>query len=167
MAILLRLKELLDAKRVPYQVHSHPAAYTAAEVAAADHVPPSEMAKVVVLRSESGFLMAVVPASRELDVERLREAVGDPRLRLATEEEFTPLFPGCEPGAMPPIGDLFGLPVWADDALGREVETVFNGGNHRETVHMAYASFAHLAHPSFAAISRERHGAAYRPVAWA
>ncbi|HZR81004.1 MAG TPA: YbaK/EbsC family protein [Candidatus Binatia bacterium] len=165
MAILPKLKELLDARQVRHEVRAHKVAYTATGVAAADHVPPSEMAKVVVLRGCGGYLMAVLPASRELDVERLRDAVGDPDARLASEDEFAHLFPGCEPGAMPPFGDLFGMPLWADDSLGRESETVFNAGNHRETVHMAYCDFVRLAHPTFAAFARQHAGAAYRPAA--
>ncbi len=149
MSMSQRLKEFLEAQHVPYEVHEHPVAYTARAVAAADHVPATEMAKVVVLRSERQFLMAVLPASRDLDLQRARDAVGDRRLRLASEDELTGLFPDCEVGAMPPFGDLFGLPVWVDDSLGREAETVFNAGSHRETVHMAYKDFVRLAHPSF------------------
>lgn len=154
--MLPRLKQLLEAERVPYQVHPHPVAYEATAVAAADHVPPSEMAKVLVLRSDRQFLMAVLPATRDLELERLRDAVGDPRLRLASEDEFAGLFPGCEPGAMPPFGRLFGLPLWVDDSLGREEETVFNAGNHRETVHLAYRDYVRVAHPAFGDFGRRR-----------
>src|SRR5262245_10591628 len=83
MAILSSLQRLLDAKNVPYEVHAHRRALTAAEVAAADHVPPSEVAKVVVLRSGEEFVLAVLPATRHLDLERLRALAGDQQLRLA------------------------------------------------------------------------------------
>src|SRR5215472_19042683 len=153
MAILPSLQRLLDGNHIPYEVHTHPAAMTAAELATADHVPPSEVAKVVVLRSSERFLLAVLPATRHLDVERLRALVGDPQLRLATEAEFADAFPECELGAIPPIGELFGLPLWVDDSLGRETETVFSAGTHRETVHLAYRDFVRLAKPTFGAFS--------------
>jgi Ala-tRNA(Pro) deacylase len=98
--------------------------------------------------------MAVLPASHTLDLERLRETTGEPGLRLAAEREFADAFPDCEPGAIPPFGQLFGMPVWVDDSLGRERETVFNGGNHRETVHLAYQDFVRLAKPQFGEFSR-------------
>src|SRR5688572_12005663 len=85
MAILRSLKRLLDDGQVHYEVHAHPRTFTARETAAADHVPPSEMAKVVVLRGHDRFLMAVMPASHVLDLERLRETVGDRELTLASE----------------------------------------------------------------------------------
>ena len=154
MAILRSLKRLLDENHVSYEVHAHPRAFTAKETAEADHIPPSEMAKVLVLKGHDRFLMAVLPASHTLDVDRLREAVGDTELRMASEREFADVVPACEPGAIPPFGQLFGLPLWVDDSLGRERETVFNAGNHFETVHLAYQDFARLAKPQFGEFSR-------------
>ena len=153
MGMMERLRQLLDSSNVPYELHQHVRADTATAVAAAEHVPCSEMAKVVLLRAGSGYLMVVVPASRRLDLARARDAVEEPDLELASESELAQLFPDCETGAMPPFGNLFGIPVWVDDALGRESETVFNAGNHRETVHMAYADFVRLAKPSFGALT--------------
>jgi Ala-tRNA(Pro) deacylase len=126
---------------------------TAAELAHADHVPPSEVAKTVVLRSGERFLLAVMPATRHLDLERLRALAGDPTLRLATEAEFAGVFTACELGAIPPIGPLWGLPVWVDDSLGREAETVFCAGNHHEAVHVAYRDFVRIANPTFGEFS--------------
>ena len=154
MAILQSLQHLLDEHQIRYEVHAHPRSFTAKETAAADHIPPSEMAKVVVLKSRERLLMAVIPASHTLDVDRLRATVGDAELRLASEREFADEFPACEPGAIPPFGQLFGMPLWVDDSLGRERETVFNAGNHCETVHLAYQDFVRLAKPQFGEFSR-------------
>src|SRR5262249_3856184 len=161
MAILSSLQRLLDGNHIPYEVHTHPAAMTAAELAAADHVPPSEVAKVIVLRSSEQFLLAVLPAARRLDLDRMRALVGDPQLRLASESEFATVFPACELGAIPPIGGLFGVPVWVDDALGREAETVFSGGNHHETVHVAYRDFVRIANATFGEFSTRRSPSAH------
>ena len=154
MAMLPSLQRLLEDNHVPYEVHAHRRAFTAKETAAADHAPPSEVAKVVVLKGHDRFLMAVLPASHTLDVARLRQTVGDPDLELASEREFAEAFPACEPGAIPPFGHLFGMPLWVDDSLGRERETICNAGNHRETIHLAYADFVRLAKPQFGEFSR-------------
>jgi Ala-tRNA(Pro) deacylase len=158
MAMMERLKQFLDASQVRYQVHTHSRANTATAVAAADRIPLSEMAKVVLLRAGHQYLMAVLPASRRLDLTQLRVATEEPDLELASESDVTQLFPDCETGAMPPFGNLFGLPVWVDDSLGREAETVFNAGNHRETVHMAFSDFARLVRPSFGVLARPPEG---------
>jgi Ala-tRNA(Pro) deacylase len=154
MAIMQSLQRLLDDNRVRYQVHAHPTSFTAKETAAADHVPPSQMAKVVVVKSDERFLLAVIPATHTLDLDLLRETVGDAKLRLASEGEFADAFADCEPGAIPPFGQLFDMPTWVDDSLGREREMVFNAGNHRETVHLAYGDFVRLAKAEFGEFSR-------------
>jgi Ala-tRNA(Pro) deacylase len=73
---------------------------------------------------------------------------------LATESEFERLFPGCDLGAEPPFGDLYGLPVWVDASLAEDPSIVFNGGTHAEAVRIAYRDFERLAHPRLARFAR-------------
>jgi Ala-tRNA(Pro) deacylase len=150
MPILTKLKEFLDASGVSYDVHSHPTAYTARQVAAEEHIPKHEMAKVVMVRDGGEYLMAVLPAPYHVDLDRLGKAAERTGMRLATEAEFAGLFPGCAPGAMPPFGNLYGIPVWVDEALAREDEIAFNAGTHEQTVHLRYADFARLVQPRVA-----------------
>ena len=152
MPILTKLREFLDANGVRYEVRSHRTAYTAQEVAAEEHVPGREMAKVVMVRDGGDCLMAVLPAPYHVGLEQLGRAAGRSGLRLATEAEFAGLFPACEPGAMPPFGNLYGIPVWVDETLARDDEIAFNAGNHEQTVHMKYADFARLVEPRVASL---------------
>jgi Ala-tRNA(Pro) deacylase len=152
MPILAKLKEFLDANGVRYTVGAHPTAYTAQQVADAEHIPAREMAKVVVVRDGRAYLMVVLPAPYHVALERLEKATGRADLRLATESEFVALFSGCEPGAMPPFGNLYGIPVWVDESLARDDVIAFNAGNHQQTVHMQYADFARLVQPRVAAL---------------
>ncbi|MGD0015096.1 MAG: YbaK/EbsC family protein [Bryobacteraceae bacterium] len=148
MPVLAKLKEFLDRNNVEYTHTLHPLAYTAREVASAEHVPPREVAKTVVLLSEQGYGMAVLPADSIADLEQLRLGLGLARLRLATEAELAELFPTCELGAMPPFGNLFGLPVYVDGRTAGEDRITFNAGTHRDVVHMHYRDFARLANPT-------------------
>jgi Ala-tRNA(Pro) deacylase len=155
MPILTKLREFLDKNGVKYQVLSHPQAFTAQEVAAAQHVPGRELAKVVMLRSGADFFMAVLPAPYKVDLARAKSIVGRTGLVLASEQEFTGLFPDCEPGAMPPFGNLYGISVYADMALAKDEEIVFNAGTHTQTVRMKYADFERLVKPKVAALAEE------------
>ena len=153
MPILTKLREYLDKQQVPYEVLSHRQAFTAQEVAQAQHVPGRELAKVVMVRSGGAFVMLVVPAPYRVDLERAKSAVGKSDLVLATEDEFTGLFPQCEAGAMPPFGNLYDLPVYVDRTLTRDEEIVFNAGTHTQTVKMKYADFARLVQPKVVAVA--------------
>ncbi|MFI5394826.1 MAG: aminoacyl-tRNA deacylase [Candidatus Binatia bacterium] len=153
MPILTKLREHLDRNNVQYEVISHRQAFTAQEVAAAEHISGKELAKVVMMRSGRNFLMVVLPAPNRVDLEKAKGALGLPDLTLATEEEFAGLFPQCEPGAMPPFGNLYNLPVYVDRLLTKDDMVIFNAGNHTQTVKMKYADFARMVQPKVVSVA--------------
>ncbi|MFI5364542.1 MAG: aminoacyl-tRNA deacylase [Candidatus Binatia bacterium] len=156
MPILTKLREFLDQNKVAYEVITHRQAFTAQEIAAVEHVPGKQLAKVVMLRSGKDFAMAVLPAPYRIDLDSAKAVTGKADLALATEQEFKGLFPQCEPGAMPPFGNLYSLPVYVDRALTEDEEIVFNAGTHTQTVKMKYADFARLVQPKIAAFAALR-----------
>ena len=149
---MTRLVEFLKANGVPHQIIPHPLAFTATSVAGAAHIPGKEMAKTVVVDLDGQHVLAVVPAHRRVDLERLRLATDSYYADLCEEWEFSREFPDCEPGAMPPFGNLFGLPVYVEPHLAEDAEIAFNAGNHTEVVRMAYKDFERLTQPQLVAM---------------
>lgn len=149
-----RLKQFLDSQGVRYVLISHSLAYTAQEVAASAHVRGKEMAKTVIVRVDGRLAMAVLTASPKVDVAQLREAIGARQVEIATEKDFAEAFPGCELGAMPPFGNLYGMEVYVDPHLSEDDEIVFNAGSHRELVRMAYVDFERLVRPKLVVLAR-------------
>jgi Ala-tRNA(Pro) deacylase len=147
MTVAVRVKEYLERQGVPFTLLAHPEAFTAREAASAAHVPGTQVAKVLVGRDESGFVMAVLPASCHLDVPAFRDLTSRRHLVLATERELMELFPDCEVGAMPPFGRLYGLPVYADACFAKAGEIVIPAGNHREHVRILWSDFVRAAKP--------------------
>jgi prolyl-tRNA editing enzyme YbaK/EbsC (Cys-tRNA(Pro) deacylase) len=98
------LRSFLDSHQANFTLTTHPKAFTAREVAAAEHLPPRELAKTVVAFGDGRYHLIVIPASKVVDFHELRTALGLSQARLATETEVAELFPDCELGAMPPIG---------------------------------------------------------------
>ena len=142
-----RLVTFLDHNHVNYATLSHAEAYTAHAVASAVHLPASEVAKTVMIKVDGELAMAVVPASRDIDLEILEAALGANRVRIAGESHFKRRFPDCETGAMPPFGNLYGMRVYVDEALTRDDVIAFEAGTHRETITMTYSDFARLVRP--------------------
>ena len=155
MPILAKLQEFLDQSGVSYTHTVHPLAYTAREVASAEHVPPHEVAKVVVVIAGGEYKMLVVPASKVVDFQEVRDALGCGTARLATETELGRLFPDCELGAMPPFGNLYNLKVLMDSNLLADERLVFNAGTHRDVVHLRQEDFRRLVHPEVVHLTRE------------
>lgn len=142
-----KLKAFLDENGVKYVTISHSRAYTAQEVAASTHTPGKEMAKTVMVKLDGKMAMAVLPASHHIDFDHLKEVTGAETVELATESEFKDLFPDCEVGAMPPLGNLYGMETWVARALTEDDEIAFNAGSHTEIIRMSYKDFERLARP--------------------
>lgn len=149
------LKEFLDSQGVKYVTISHSAAYTAQEIAASAHVPGKELAKTVMVKLDGTLAMAVLPASSQIDFERLQAVAGAQSAELAGEREFQELFPGCELGAMPPFGNLYGMDVYADTSLSDDEDIAFNAGSHTELMRLPYRDFERLVGPQVSGFSRK------------
>jgi Ala-tRNA(Pro) deacylase len=148
-----KLKELLDHNRIKYQVIMHSTAYTAQEIAAQAHVPGSEMAKVVIVKTDNGMIMTVLPASHIVDLRRVKEITGASTVALAEEEEYAGIMDECEPGGEPPFGEFFGMKVYMSTVLSESSRIVFNAGNHRELVSMATEDYLRLVKPEISSFS--------------
>ncbi len=144
---LNKVKAFLDSYGVKYVVISHSKAYTAQGIAAVAHISGRELAKTVIVKLDGDLAMAVLPASYQVDLDSLRRNTGVREAELATESEFKRHFPDCETGAMPPFGNLYGVPVYADESLTEDHEIAFNAGSHYELIKMAYADFERLVKP--------------------
>jgi len=155
MPLSERLRGFLDSHGAGYSLTHHPQAFTAREVAAAEHLPPREVAKTVVVFGDRDYHMLVIPASKLVDFPEVRLALGLAQVRLATEDELARLFPDSEVGAMAPFGTLYGLSVFLDASLAAEDTIAFNAGTHREMVHMRTADFRRVVNPTVAAMVRE------------
>ena len=148
-----KLKEFLDNQKVKYVVISHSRAVTSQEVAASAHISGKEMAKTVMVKLDGKMAMAVLPASNRVNLDLLKEASGAKQVDLAAELEFRELFPECEPGAMPPFGNLYGMPVYVSESLTKDEEIAFNAGSHTELIKLSYKDFERLVKPKIAMLS--------------
>jgi Ala-tRNA(Pro) deacylase len=148
-----RLKEYLDRERIKYVSIQHSPAYTAQEVAASAHIPGRDMAKTVIVKIEGVMAMVILPANRKVVLAELRELVDADRVTLASEEEFKARFPDCEPGAMPPFGNLYGMEVYVAPNLAQEEEIAFNAGTHTEVIKLGYEDFDRLVQPKVMSFS--------------
>jgi Ala-tRNA(Pro) deacylase len=158
MAIPRNIKQYLLHNAVNYSHKGHPVAYTSQEVAQVEHIPGAEFAKTVVLQADDRMILAVLPADHVINFDVLKRQVRCSKLTLASEGEFIERFPASEPGAMPPFGKLFGLPVYCDSALAKQAEMEFNAGTHVDTIRMTYADFVKIENPIVASFAEKRSG---------
>jgi Ala-tRNA(Pro) deacylase len=143
-----KLRQFLDETLVKYIVITHSKAYTSQGVAASAHISGNELAKTVMLKKDGELCMAVLPASRQVNLAAFAKLANSEDVSLASERDFKDRFPDCEIGAMPPFGNLYGLHVYVDTSLARDKEIAFNAGSHFELVKLAYSDFERLVKPT-------------------
>lgn len=154
MTIARRLHWYLEQSGVPYDILPHRYAATSLGSAREAHVPAECLAKPVLLEDERGYLMAIVPAHRRVDLAALRERLHR-EFELASEDEVDGLFHDCEAGAMPALGDPYHVPVMYDDSIAGQAEIYFEAGDHADLVHVHGRDFVAL-------LTNAKHGAISR-----
>jgi Ala-tRNA(Pro) deacylase len=149
MQIPKQLINCLNESRVAYEVIQHLEAVTAQRVAEAGHIKARHQAKVVMVTSDGRHLMTVIPADHRIDLLKVEQLTGKPA-SLETEQEFKSIFPDCATGAMPPFGNLYGLPTYVDRRLAQEDYIVFEAGTHTDSIKLKYSDYENIVKPQVA-----------------
>jgi Ala-tRNA(Pro) deacylase len=157
MAKLGDVMEYLKHNNVPYEVLDHAPAFSAHEVALASHVPEKDLAKTLILNADGKFSMVVIPADHRLVDHLLHDVLKSKHVHLASEEDLRQIFPDCEIGAMPPFGNLYALPVYADKSLTEDDEIVFNACSHTKSIRLKMHDFIRMVNPVVAEFSQSRY----------
>ena len=145
--MLKRFEEFLSTHGAKYERIELREAFTAQEEAAAAHVSGWSWAKVVIVKEREGLAMAVLPACCSIGTDRLKGLVGRGEIELASVEEILRTFPGCELGAIPPFGRLFGVLTFAEEGLVNQRDVTMPAGDHRGAIRMRATEYLRLAEP--------------------
>lgn len=149
-----RLESHLDVKRIPYSMIFHAPADSAQMAASAMHLSGKAVAKAIALRAGAREILAVLPASHRINFEKLSAIVGT-EVRLMDEDAFSELFPDCERGVISPFGELYGVPVYLDEALAEDPEIILSAGTYCDCVRMGSVEFVHLAEPQICSFAEK------------
>ncbi|MGD0462239.1 MAG: YbaK/EbsC family protein [Tepidisphaeraceae bacterium] len=150
-----RIREFLIGNKIPYSSINHTCAYTAQEVAESSHVPGRCMAKVVVVWLDGKLAIVVVPATKVVDLAKLRRETGTLDARLAEEADFRDRFSDCQVGTVPPFGNLFGLETFLDRQMTNGEQFAFNAGTHRDIIVIQYSDYSRLVKPRIVDVAAE------------
>jgi Ala-tRNA(Pro) deacylase len=148
-----KFKAFMHENSIPYEVITHPQAFTAQQVAHAIHESGKVLAKTVILEADDTHVMCVVPAYHKVKIGWVKDLLSAKHIRLAEESTIEKLFPDCEVGAMPPIGPLYNMRVIVSEELTGNPEIIFNACTHRHCVRMKYKDFEKAVDPRVAEIS--------------
>jgi len=143
MSIATTLKSFLEGKPVRYDLVAHPHTGSSMDTAAEAHVPGDRLAKAVIVKSDDDPLMVVVPSDYHVHLGLLHRYLGE-GVGLATETELATLFPDCEPGAVPALGQAYSLRTLLDSSLLDQPEVYLEAGDHETLVRLGGEDFRAL-----------------------
>jgi len=149
MKIPKRIIDCLNESKASYEILHHPQAVTAQRIAQAEHVKGRHHAKVVMVKSGERQIMTVLSADHQIDLEKASKAMGKV-VSLDSENEFKSLFPDCALGAMPPFGNLYGVPTYVDKSLAQEDYVVFEAGTQTDAIQLSYLDYEKIVKPQVA-----------------
>jgi Ala-tRNA(Pro) deacylase len=157
----MNVAKYLSERGVPFEVIPHPATYDAQRLAQTLHVPGREVAKTVLLRANGGFtyIVAVLPATKQIDFAKASAALGGSHLALATEVEVSAHCPDCDFGVLPPFGSQYAMKTLVDESLASDEEIIFAANTHREAIRMKFAAFRAIEEPLIVPFARQEHAA--------
>jgi Ala-tRNA(Pro) deacylase len=135
MTVAASVVRVLAEHGTDYHLVPHPKSFSSIESASSAHVPEDHIAKGVLLRDQLGYVLAVIPASEWVDLRRLQSELGR-SLNMAPEAEVDRFFTDCDPGAIPPLGEAYGLEMVLDESLTSLSSIYFEGGDHENLVHL-------------------------------
>ncbi len=143
MGVATTLQDYLDSRNIAYEVVEHPHTDSAMRAAEAAHVPGDQVAKPVLLGDDHSYLLAVIPATHRLELDRLNQMMAR-SLEILPEDEIEATFSDCERGAIPALGEPYGVDVVVDPALIQQPEVYFESGDHEHLIHVHGEDFRHL-----------------------
>jgi Ala-tRNA(Pro) deacylase len=150
------IHDFLRSRGVWFETLLYQPASCSAKRARNARIAGRRVAKAVLVCAGESFVLAVLPASATIDLDRLSQALGprDAAIRLATAEELLATFPDCEPGVVPPFGRLYGLTTIVDSDLSEIGDIVVSANTRHEGLWMHFGDFAAVEAPSQASFSR-------------
>jgi Ala-tRNA(Pro) deacylase len=163
MATATWVKSMLEQQGVAFEELHHPAAFTAQEVAQREHVSGHRLAKVVAVMADGRLVELIVPASRRVALDRVRELLGAGEVRLASEAELATFFTDCETGAIPPLRHWGGVEILMDAAMLVEGEILFQAGTHEDVIRLKFDDWFRMMRPRVESFS-EPESVAHRPT---
>lgn len=151
----MNIQQYLKDKNVFFTVHTHPDTFDSQHLAEQLHEPGKNVVKTVLLHANHGYVyvVAVLPATHHVDLEKLSGILGHAELHLATADEITRCCPSCECGVLPPFGSKFGMKTIVDESLAQDEHIVIQGNTRHEAIRMKFSDYYNLERPLMASFA--------------
>jgi len=135
MGVATTIQDFLESRNVAYEIIEHPHTDSSMRTAESAHIPGDQLAKPILLGDDNSYLLAIIPATHRLELDRLNQVMAR-SLEMISEDEIASTFSDCETGAIPVVGEAYGVDTVLDATLSHEPDVYFDSGDHEHLIHM-------------------------------
>jgi Cys-tRNA(Pro) deacylase len=148
-----KIRDVLNKEKIEYEVLEHKPVYTSKEAAQVRGTQLRQGCKALICKTEEGFIQAVVPGDKELDIQKLQKLTLFKKIELGNAKEVRQVT-GCNIGSVPPFGNLFGLKVYFDKLVVENDIVAFNAGQHTKSIKMKAKDLVKVVNPVIGEFSK-------------
>ena len=152
-AVFQKIVDVLNREKLECEVLEHKPVFTSREAAAARGTELRQGCKALIIKTEEGFVQAVVPADKEIDLKQFQRITLFKQVEMATAADIKRAT-GCDIGAVPPVGNLMGLKTWFDKRIIENEIVAFNAGSHTKSIKMRAKDLRQIVNPLIAEFSQ-------------
>jgi len=135
MGVATTIQDFLESRNVAYEIIEHPHTDSSMRTAESAHISGDQLAKPILLGDDNSYLLAIIPATHRLELDRLNQVMAR-SLEMISEDEIAATFSDCETGAIPVVGEAYGVDTVLDATLSHESDVYFDSGDHEHLIHM-------------------------------
>ena len=160
MPVPKKIQNYLDKRGAKYAIVTHKKVYTAHDAAQTLKKKLDEIVKNLLVKTDKGYVMVLLPASKNLDMDKLKKLInakgkGVKKVEIPKEGVMVKVFK-VKPGALPAFGKLHDLEIYMDKNLKKLKKAVFSSGSFNESVEMAIKEFEKLEEPVIGLFSKAK-----------
>lgn len=165
MAISKKIIKYLDDNKYKYEIVEHKTTYTAWDTAQTEKIKPQEVAKALVMKADSDYVLALLPANRNLDKQKLLKTINAARKKMkfksckkidfAKEAWMKKNLPG-KVGATPPFAKILKVDIFVDSLLAKNKRIYLGSGEYTNSIRVNTGQYFKIENPVKGIFSKKK-----------
>lgn len=165
MAISKKIIQYLDDNKYKYEIVEHKTTYTAWDTAQTEKIKPQEVAKALVMKVDGDYALAMLPANRNLDRQKLLKTINVLRKKIggkackkidfAKEAWMKKNLPG-KVGATPPFAKILKINIFIDSLLAKNKRIYLGSGEYTLSIRVNTGQYLKIEQPVKGSFSKSK-----------
>lgn len=148
MAIPKKILNYLEKNKIKFEKIAHKTVYTAYDLAQTLKEKLSRIAKTLIVKTEKGYALIVLPADRLADLKKLKKLLSVKKIEIVKEKVMKDFFK-IKPGTITPFAKLHKkVPLYLDKTLLKAKEILVSAGSYTDSLRLKVKDFLNLEKPN-------------------